>query len=371
MAQPFASSPCSGGDVPTTRATMRRCRMTRHPPIRQEKLLSHPAAGAGRARQILAFVLACLVIAGTLAARSVSDASAEQDMAGSWTTLAPTGLKRQEVSFTEAGGKLYLFGGTSTERQQVYTPETNSWADTAPAPAVPGALDHVQGVTVGGRIYYIGGLTAWPSPDVGTVHIYDPATNRWSTGTDMGDRRRGAGGVAVHDGKIYYAGGIHDGRAVDWLDRYDPATGSGPGSRPCRPPATTSRRRSSTASSGRSAVAAGPGDHEPHRRQRGVRPGHGDVVDRPCRPADAARRLRRRGTRVRDHHHRGRGRRPLQRRLQGRPRLPPGHEHVAAARRPRAPAARDPGRGLRRERLRRRGRDPSGGRRRDGLPPAP
>ena len=38
----------------------------------------------------------------------------------------------------------------------------------------------------------------------------------------MGARGRGAGGVAVHDGKIYYAGGLHDGVAVDWFDVYDP-----------------------------------------------------------------------------------------------------------------------------------------------------
>jgi len=185
--------------------------------------LPQPAAGAGRARQILAFALACLVVAGVAAARSVSDASAQQELAGSWTPLASTGLSRQEVSFTEAGGRLYLFGGTETERQQVYTPTTNSWADTKAPPNVAGALDHVQGVAVGGRIYYIGGLTRWPGPDVGTVHVYDTTTNTWSRGADMGDRRRGAGGVAVHEGRIYYAGGIHDGRAVAWLDVYDPA----------------------------------------------------------------------------------------------------------------------------------------------------
>jgi hypothetical protein len=37
-------------------------------------------------------------------------------------------------------------------------------------------------------------------------------------------RGRGAGGVAVYDGKIYYAGGLHDGKAVAWVDVYDPAT---------------------------------------------------------------------------------------------------------------------------------------------------
>ena len=37
-------------------------------------------------------------------------------------------------------------------------------------------------------------------------------------------RDRGAGGIAVHAGKIYIAGGLHNGAAVPWFDVYDPAT---------------------------------------------------------------------------------------------------------------------------------------------------
>jgi N-acetylneuraminic acid mutarotase len=37
-------------------------------------------------------------------------------------------------------------------------------------------------------------------------------------------RGRGAGGVAVHNGKIYYAGGLHNGSAVSWFDEYNPVT---------------------------------------------------------------------------------------------------------------------------------------------------
>jgi len=35
-------------------------------------------------------------------------------------------------------------------------------------------------------------------------------------------RPRGAGGVAVHDGTVVYAGGLSDGKAVPWVDAYDP-----------------------------------------------------------------------------------------------------------------------------------------------------
>ena len=142
---------------------------------------------------------------------------------GSWTTRAPSGIKRQEVSYVEAGGKLYLAGGKSTV-QQVYDPATNQWSTVAPLP-VPATLDHVQTAAVGGKVYYIGGITSWPGTSVGNVYVYDPATNTVTTGAAMpAGRDRGAGGIAAYNGKIYLAGGVHDGTTVAWFDVYDPAT---------------------------------------------------------------------------------------------------------------------------------------------------
>ena len=138
---------------------------------------------------------------------------------GPWTTLAGTGSPRQEVSYVAYGGRLFLAGGGT--RQQVFDPRTGTWSDVAP---LPESLDHIQGAVVGDKIYYVGGLRSWPNDEVGTVYVYDPALNRFSRGPTM-PRPRGAGGVAVHDGKIYYAGGLHRGRAVPWLDVLDPAAG--------------------------------------------------------------------------------------------------------------------------------------------------
>ena len=110
------------------------------------------------------------------------------------------------------------------------------WREVAPRvrPGDPD-VDHQEGVAVQGashpgshgrgKIYLLGGLTSWPTPDVGTVFIYDPDTNTVSQGTPMpASRQRGAGGVGVYDGKIYYAGGLHNGLAVNWFDVYDPVT---------------------------------------------------------------------------------------------------------------------------------------------------
>ena len=94
---------------------------------------------------------------------------------------------RQEVSYVQLGGKFYLAGNGNTHQQ--FDPQTGQWTSVAPLPVSGGTnLDHIQGVAYGGKIYYIGGLTSWPNAEVGTVYIYDPATNTFSQGTPMGAR---------------------------------------------------------------------------------------------------------------------------------------------------------------------------------------
>jgi hypothetical protein len=146
--------------------------------------------------------------------------SSPVNLPGEWQTLAPSSKNRQEVSYVQTDGRFYLAGGRNTLHER-YDPATNSWEQLEPLPA---KLDHIQAVTLGGKIYYIGGLAAWPKPDVRTVYVYDIATDTFSEGAPMPEGRgRGAGGIAVYEGKIYYAGGMHNGKAVAWFDVYDPA----------------------------------------------------------------------------------------------------------------------------------------------------
>lgn len=159
-----------------------------------------------------------LAIAAVLGAVVVT-APGNANMVGTWELRAPSGVTRQEVSYVRVGGKFYAAGGRRV-RHQAYNAVTNKWSDVAPLPA---SLDHIQAVTHNGLIYYIGGLSRYPSPHVNTVYIYNPATNAFSQGAPM-RRGRGAGGVAVYNGKIYYAGGLHNGAPVAWFDVYNPAT---------------------------------------------------------------------------------------------------------------------------------------------------
>ena len=165
--------------------------------------------------RILLVVAPLAVLVSTLAGVSWT-----VDLPGNWQTIAPSSKNRQEVAYVQVDGRFYLAGGGTLHER--YDPKTNSWEQVEPLPV---KLDHIQGVEFGGKIYYIGGLAAWPSPHVTTVYVYDPATDTFSEGAPMPESRgRGAGGVAVYDGKIYYAGGLHDGKAVAWFDVYDPAS---------------------------------------------------------------------------------------------------------------------------------------------------
>ncbi|MFL5767112.1 MAG: kelch repeat-containing protein [Actinomycetota bacterium] len=157
------------------------------------------------------------------ARRTHLDAPVRAANTGSWTTVAPSSSPLQEVSYVKAGNRFYLAWGRNATQQEAYNPVTNTWK-TLSTP-LPAQLDHIQGVSVAGKIYYIGGLLKYPSPETGSVWIYHPKTDSFSAGAPMpAGRERGAGGVAVHDGKIYYAGGLHGGVAVPWFDEYDPAT---------------------------------------------------------------------------------------------------------------------------------------------------
>ena len=178
--------------------------------------LAGPPAGP-YLRSVFLRVLGVLLVLSAIGAPAAS-----AHPTGVWTGLPGTGTARQEVSYVQTGGKFYLAGGGTLH--QAYNPQTQTWSTLAPlpAPAGGGTLDHIQGVAYNGKIYYIGGLSNWPSPHVTTVHIYDPATNTFTQGASMGARGRGAGGVAVHKGKIYYAGGLANGVAVNWFDVYDP-----------------------------------------------------------------------------------------------------------------------------------------------------
>jgi len=166
-----------------------------------------------------------------------------------WTTLQNMPLPAHHIMATAHAGKIYVFGGFTrppdlkswqpTSAAWQYDPATNTWEALAPLPRPRGAG---QAVTVGDKIYIIGGACSDPegktanpimpkSPGqvvVGFVDEYDPATNTWTRKADMPTPRNHFL-AAESGGKIYAIDGrvgavfVTMAGITDVVEEYDPA----------------------------------------------------------------------------------------------------------------------------------------------------
>ena len=148
-----------------------------------------------------------------------------------WETVSSSdnsvATKRHEATAVAVDGKLYLMGGRGNRPIEVYDSSTQRWRVIGNPPE---ELHHFQPVVIGTKVYVIGAFTCcYPDePSVQTIHVFDTATEQWSSDGDIpSSRLRGSAGAVVHDGEIYLVGGNtkgHDGGAVNWFDRYDPVS---------------------------------------------------------------------------------------------------------------------------------------------------
>ena len=144
---------------------------------------------------------------------------------GSWSIMPPLPSVIQEVAVTSMNGLVYVAAGSASQmRTNVlwsFDPGTGVWTRLAPYPGT--ALDHTALVPLGGFLYLIGGVTAWPQPSVTTVQRYDPVANTWTAVAPL-PVARGATGSAAVNGKIYVAGGLTAAQSVRDFTVYDPAS---------------------------------------------------------------------------------------------------------------------------------------------------
>jgi N-acetylneuraminic acid mutarotase len=105
-----------------------------------------------------------------------------------WATLAspPSSHIRGAAGFI--GGKLYVTGGTGgdeTRQVDVYDPATNQWSRGAPLGVQRWDM---AGLAYNAKLYLISGYRKNADGSVTVVratNIYDPATNRWTTGAPL------------------------------------------------------------------------------------------------------------------------------------------------------------------------------------------
>lgn len=155
----------------------------------------------------------------------------DDTLPGRWETLTPTSgepTERHENAYASVGDRFYLIGGRGERPVEIYDPETNAWETGATPPL---SMHHFQAVAYDDKIYVLGAFTGG-FPDetpIPNVYIYDPEEDHWSEGPEIPEeRRRGAAGAVVHEGRIYLVGGIQNGHLdgqVRWLDAFDPETG--------------------------------------------------------------------------------------------------------------------------------------------------
>lgn len=133
-------------------------------------------------------------------------------VASTWTELFPTGgppAGRYHHSATGINGKMYVFGGdvgTPSNDLWVYDIVGNTWTELLPTGGPPSARYDHSAVTISGKMYVFGGYDVMPTND---LWVYDPAANTWTELFPAGDQPPGRRGhsAMVLNGKMYFLSG--------------------------------------------------------------------------------------------------------------------------------------------------------------------
>ena len=160
------------------------------------------------------------VIGGGIGSDNISDTPTyfgtveEYDpVTDTWTTKADMPTPRALLTCCAINGKIYAVGGgfgpvrdlTFLGTVEVYDPATDTWTTKSPMPTPRYAY---AACAVNGNIYAMGGADFFPPTEFYTsVEEYNPITDTWATKSPMPVERHDFPACAV-DGKIYAIGGL-------------------------------------------------------------------------------------------------------------------------------------------------------------------
>jgi N-acetylneuraminic acid mutarotase len=148
-------------------------------------------------------------------------------------TAARLPAGRTESGGAALDGKFYIVGGIDALAQTltsfyVYDPASDSWEKL---PDLPQKINHAAVVGAQGKLYVAGGFgplglrlrgfmfARWDPLD--TLYVYDPVKREWTLEMPL-PKPRGAGGIALLDNALWYAGGVGEDLEVKGnLFRYD------------------------------------------------------------------------------------------------------------------------------------------------------
>ena len=146
-----------------------------------------------------------------------------------WTAKTDMLTTRVGLAAAVVSNKVYASGGSivstsgvvSTNINEEYDPESNTWAVKAPMPTVRFGL---SAVSAGGKIYALGGQAGGIIGTFATNEEYDPVTNTWQGKAPMPEGRVHLSASSLY-GKVYVLGGLCMGGSCETRnDEYAPAT---------------------------------------------------------------------------------------------------------------------------------------------------
>ena len=152
-------------------------------------------------------------------------------LADQWSTRAARPTYRSNFVSAVVNGLLYVIGGSGRidngpgpffdsehkSHVEIYDPATDRWSTGAPLPT---ALSNGQACVFGNQIYVFGGSSV--AGFERSILTYDTTSNSWSAKSPMPTTRYAFACAAVDD-KVYLLGGsTPDVVAVDMIERYDP-----------------------------------------------------------------------------------------------------------------------------------------------------
>uniref|UniRef100_UPI00358F94B4 kelch-like protein 8 n=2 Tax=Myxine glutinosa TaxID=7769 RepID=UPI00358F94B4 len=120
-----------------------------------------------------------------------------------------------------AAGALCCVGGRGTlgdpfRSVECYDPLRNRWFL---APEMNSRRRHVGVISVGGKVYAVGGHDG--NEHLTSMEVFDPEVNKWVFKAPMETRRRGIALATLATGPIYAIGGLDDSTCYSMVERYD------------------------------------------------------------------------------------------------------------------------------------------------------
>jgi hypothetical protein len=136
---------------------------------------------------------------------------------------APSPIARYEPAAVQTRGKVYVFGGFTTQdlhattHAAAFDPATGAWAAL---PGLPAAVTHAGIAATPDAIWIAGGFTGnHPGQATSAVWRFDLASRTWSPGPLLPEPRA-AGALVYHAGRLHYFGGLLPDRQTDSPDHW-------------------------------------------------------------------------------------------------------------------------------------------------------